>query len=62
MTTERALYRISAWHFVVGFETEDGKVVFSAPILKYMVGWNVGRVKQYCKTKGWKLETVRRTP
>lgn len=55
----RSLYRISARHFVAGFEAEEGRVVFSAPILRYMVGWSLGHVRDYCKTKRWKLECVR---
>ena len=55
----RSLYRISARHFVAGFEVEEGLVVFSAPILKYMVGWSVVRVVEYCKTKYCELEKVK---
>lgn len=52
-----SLWRISAPHFVAGFEADSvsgvGRV---APILKYMRGWHYDRVLAYCRAKGWHLE------
>ena len=52
------LYRIVAPHFVAGLGFGRGTVRWSAPILGYMVGWDYGRVSEYCKRKDWQLERV----
>lgn len=51
------LVRIVAPHFVAGFET-DGTVRRAAPILRYMVGWNDDKVRDYVKKKGWTASIV----
>jgi hypothetical protein len=53
------LYRIEAPHMVAGLGVGiDGLVNWSAPILCYMVGWELERVLAYCAKKGWQLEPV----
>jgi hypothetical protein len=47
------LIRIVAPHFVAGAVAVDGKVTFFAPIISYMRGWGIDRVKNYCTKKGW---------
>lgn len=54
---------IDAPHFCAGVELFDGKVVKTAPILKYMMGWDVNKVTSYCgritrKKKKWKWEML----
>lgn len=51
------LVRVSAPHFVAGFET-DGVVRNAAPILRYMLGWTNQRVAQYLTRKGWTWEVL----
>lgn len=50
------LLRISAPHFCAGAEvvhgTVDGNV---APIIRYMRGWRIERVRSYCRQKQWQL-------
>jgi hypothetical protein len=41
---------IDAPHFCAGIV--DGR---AAPIIKYMVGWDIDRILEYCEHKGWKL-------
>jgi hypothetical protein len=53
------LVRIKAPHFVAGYDTETGNI---APIISYMKGWDVTRVRQYCKRKGWQVEEIERKP
>ena len=55
------LYQITAPHFIAGIlvDNRDSKVYASAPIIRYMVGWNVDKVKSYCETKKWKCKVVR---
>ena len=36
----------------------DGFVNWTAPIIGYMIGWNYGRVKEYCDKKGWSIENL----
>lgn len=38
--------RIEAPHFVAG-------LIIDAPIVKYMIGWNTAKVKEYCNKKNW---------
>lgn len=52
------LVRIVAPHFVAGLEF-DGVVTRTAPILRYMRGWDDRRVRLYCARKGWKATAIR---
>lgn len=47
--------QIEAPHFVAGAVLEDGKVWWSAPIIRYMRGWSRNKVVTYCKRKTWHL-------
>lgn len=51
----KKLLILNAPHFYASAECSDGLVVETAPILKYMMGWNVERVRDYGKKKGWKI-------
>jgi hypothetical protein len=51
------LVRVAAPHFVAGFET-DGIIRRTAPILKYLVGWEDDRARAYFAKKGWKAHVV----
>lgn len=46
---------IDAPHFMAGFIVNNGKVVFAAPIIRYMLNWSEDRVRSYCKEKRWKV-------
>ena len=48
------LVRIEAPHFVAGALLEDGRVVRAAPILRYVVGWDVVRLLEYAERKRWR--------
>jgi len=51
------LCRILAPHFTAGISVD--KVVHRAPpIVKYMIGWQISQVEDYCRKKGWTLELV----
>jgi hypothetical protein len=45
--------QITAPHFCAGVVARDGRVVAAAPIVRYMVGWDGRRVRDYCRRKGW---------
>jgi hypothetical protein len=47
------LVRIVTDYFVAGVVLENNRVRYTAPIVKYMQGWNAGRVRSYAKSKGW---------
>lgn len=51
------LARIAAPHFVAGLRIDDEELVVTdaAPILRYMIGWRVERVRDYAAKKGWDL-------
>ncbi len=55
---ELELFIIDAPHFFAGGVVRDGKVVEVAPIIKYMKGWAVTRVRVYCKQKRWALREM----
>lgn len=50
-----ALGRITAPHFVAGVVVEDDKVVRTAPIVGYMLGWTADEVRRYVHRKGWRI-------
>lgn len=54
------LAQIKAVHFTAGIVLWDDKVIEAAPIVGYMKKqkWTRDRVRDYCKTKGWKISIV----
>lgn len=52
------LFRVCAPHFVAGLVTEDSVAQVQAPILGYMHGWHIGRVRDYARSKGWRIQPV----
>ena len=46
------IYRIEAPHFVAGLVPYQGRVRRCAPIIKYMAGWDIAKVYEYCEQKG----------
>ena len=59
MNQYETLFRISAAHFVAGLGVSiDSHVNWSAPILGYMVGWDLPRVRQHCAQKKWMIEEI----
>lgn len=53
----RKLLRIVAPHFVAGVVLDDGRVVETAPILKYMKGWRLRLLYWYAVThKQWRID------
>jgi hypothetical protein len=49
------LIRIIAPHFVAGIE----RIAYRnrcAPILGYMQTWNIEKIQNYCKSKGWECQ------
>ena len=50
------MIRIVAPHFVAGVVLKDERVIYAAPILKWMAGWTVDRVEGYCRSKGWEFQ------
>lgn len=54
-----ALYQITAPHFCAGITTHKDRVDNGAPIVRYMDGWPLSRVEEYCRKKDWQLERYR---
>lgn len=48
------LARVTAPHFVAGVIVGRR----AAPILVYMMQWSVDGIAGYCRSKGWRMETV----
>ena len=46
--------RIVAPHFVAGIVIGDR----AAPIIAYMLRWDVRRIRDYCARKGWEIEAI----
>lgn len=57
---ETELWQVSAHHMHSGIEVNVGSqtVYRAAPILGYMSGWTLGRVKDYCAKKRWGLRRI----
>lgn len=47
------LFIIDSKYFNTGIEIQNNKVVRTAPIVKYMIGWESNRVQNYCTKKNW---------
>lgn len=45
--------RISSKYFVAGYDLQSRQI---APIIRYMKGWELNKIKSYCRYKGWSLE------
>jgi hypothetical protein len=50
------LIRIIASHFVAGYDIDEERI---APIIKYMMGWDLIKIRKYCNRKRWNCEIVR---
>lgn len=48
------MLRILAPHFVAGI-VRGGPV---APIIKYMKGWTLPAIREYCQKKGWEIQVM----
>lgn len=46
---------IDGKYFYAGIISKYGIVIRTAPILKYMIGWNGRKVYDYCKKKNFKI-------
>lgn len=46
---------IDGGYFYAGLVVANRLVIDAAPIIKYMVGWDGKRVKEYCEKKGFKI-------
>lgn len=47
----------TSW-FVAGLKYKNNIVFEAAPVLKYMEGWTLDAVKEYCHRKGWEYICV----
>lgn len=52
------LVRVVAPHFVAGFIVTNDRVTEAAPIIRYLVGWESKRVRDYIARKGWRASVV----
>lgn len=50
------LFRIESLYFVAGLICVENIVTQAAPIIRYMIGWNINKVRSYCEKRKWKLE------
>lgn len=49
------LVRIEAPWFVAGIVFQQGRVIRAAPIVNYMLGWDITRVSGYANRRRWNL-------
>lgn len=52
------LVRVTAPHFVAGYESDGLWVRRAAPILRYVLDWPEFQAWNYFDRKGWKYEIV----
>lgn len=53
------LYRVSNSKFIAGFEVKNGRVCFSAPILRWARGRFLTEVLERLTQMGWQVEQVK---
>lgn len=51
-------FRIECRYFVAQIDVKNDSVIETAPILKYMEGWHIDRIKKYIRHKGWEMEAM----
>lgn len=54
------LIQIKSNFFTAGLECKGNKVVRTAPIIKYMKGWDIYKVISYCKIKKYTMTILKR--
>ena len=52
------LYRIVSSYFVAGIIEKNGVIIYAAPILEYMINWDIEKVIDYSKKKEWSCQIV----
>jgi hypothetical protein len=52
----RELIRLSDKAFTAGVELEGDRVVKTAPLLRYMMGWTGAKVHRYAQIRNWDVE------
>ncbi|WP_316227725.1 hypothetical protein [Bradyrhizobium sp. SZCCHNR3015] len=63
MKAATGLLWINALHFCAGADVSGGIVIGAiAPIISYMRGWEIERVRSYCLAKRWELWEVGADP
>lgn len=55
-----SLFRVEANYFTAGFIIERGLCVKAAPIIRWMIGREYGRIYNYCISKGWVIREVKK--
>jgi hypothetical protein len=51
--------QITADHLCAGLVIGGGHVRKAAPILKYMAGWRIERVEEYCRKRYWQCVKIK---
>lgn len=57
MSSKTILFQIKAPHFCAGGEIKNRIIVYAAPIIKYMIGWNVEKTHRFCIKKKWDIKS-----
>lgn len=52
------LIRITSSYFCCGVIAKNGKITETAPIVKYMIGWDAQKFVNYCKSKNFNYEKL----
>ena len=52
------MIRIAAPAFVAGAVLVGGFVVNTAPIIRFMVGWDYDKVIAYCRRRRWQTQLL----
>ena len=52
------LYRVESSYFVAGFETANGKVIRSAPILRRILPIDEQKAIEAIRQKGWRIRRL----
>lgn len=56
---KRILYLIKTNYFYCGILIDNEcRVVKAAPIVKYMIGWGINKVHDYCRKRNFIIEKV----
>lgn len=57
MMNKTILFQINASHFCAGGVIENRLIINAAPIIKYMIGWNVEKAYYFCIKRKWNIKS-----
>lgn len=53
------LFQIKTPKFCAGGEIKNRKIIMAAPIIRFMIDWNVDKAFSYCLKRKWNIKSYK---